>query len=106
MEAVDAQVLGAADEVAGRVVDQPSQGAVFGPDAVDDGVHGLGLANVQLMRKGLRARVVVQHLAGLLHHGASPAAQVQLGTQFRQLGRHGQAQPRAAPGDQDALALE
>src|SRR5256885_3210391 len=26
------------------------QGSVFGPDAVDDGVHGLGLANVEFMR--------------------------------------------------------
>src|SRR3989442_13815538 len=33
----DALPICAADEVAGRVVDQARQGSVFGPDAVDDG---------------------------------------------------------------------
>ncbi|MNL11908.1 hypothetical protein D3C87_1327620 [compost metagenome] len=106
VETARRQFFGGADEVARGVVDQAIQPAVRGPDAFNHGVHSVGVADVDGMRVGLDAVLGAQPGGGFFHHGLAAATQMHGGAQRGQLFGHGQAQPRAAPRDEDALAAE
>ena len=106
VEGAHGQVLGAADEVAGRVVDQARERAAVGPDGLDHLLHGLGLAHVAGMAHGPAAVLLHQLLRCLLDHGAAPAAQVDVGAHHEKGLGHDTAQAGAAASDEDAFALE
>ena len=108
VEAARTEVLGAADEVARRVVDQAGQGAAVGPDGVQHLGDRFGHADVAGQADHLAAGLRVgghQFLGGGFDDAPTAAADIDLGAQDQAGLGHDLAEARAAAGDQDPLAL-
>src|SRR5260370_15162523 len=98
-------MVGAGDEVSGRVGDQDIEGSRFA-DRVDHGFDGIEIADVA--RKGLNCASGGggEFGCGLFEDRFPAAADVDGCTEFEEALSHAFAEARASPGDEDAFAVE
>src|SRR5258707_438514 len=91
------------DKVAGGVVDQNIQRAIF-PDGVDHCFHALRVTHVARERFDGPARSFAEFVRGLLEDFLATSADIQRGAEFKKTLSHALAQPSCAAGDENALA--
>ena len=89
------------DEIAGGVVDEIGEGAL-GPDRVDHLVDRLRVADVDAVAHHAPAVHIHQFSCGLVADDFASAADMNLGAQLKEAGRHGLAEAGAASGDENA----
>src|SRR5438128_10783354 len=105
VETLRREVLGARDEVAGRVVDEPGEWTGT-EDVLDHLIDGRGVADIDAVTCDLPAGLVGEFEGGRIAHGFAAAADEHLGAKLEKLRRHFLAETGAATGHQNALRLE
>jgi hypothetical protein len=105
MKAVDRDILGSADEVAGRVVHEQIQRTAGSPDLVDHGIDVAGRSNIERMNRNMPA-MLGQPFRSFFEHSGPSTTDVNLCPQLGESIRHRQPEASAAPGDDHALSCK